>query len=197
MKASRDPSPPVTGVRYFTKELWAGAQAPADSAVDDAQWDAAFRQYQEQFEALRPRVPPQVFDFFAKADVHDGELLDVRIVDGSRPAPLGKKPRRWRINTNFPVRVELKVLDAYDELVWDLSYCGVRRALIDYPSAEPLFYADGMGFSDWGYHELTDAGDGFLRHEVLFSSGSVLLFEFREMRVASRPRPAPQAGPGG
>jgi hypothetical protein len=35
----------------------------------------------------------------------------------------------------------------------------------------------------WGYHELTDVGDGFLRHEVLFSSGATLLTEFRELTV--------------
>jgi hypothetical protein len=34
-----------------------------------------------------------------------------------------------------------------------------------------------------GYHELSDAGDGFLRHEVLLSSGAVLLVEFRDVSV--------------
>lgn len=183
-------------MRYFTKELWAGAQDLETPADGHDPWNLAFEQYRAQLEALQPRIPSQVYDFFAKADVHDGELLDVRVVDGSRPAPIGKKPRRWRVRTDCPVRVELSLLDAYDQLIWDLSYKGVRRVLIDYPSAEPLFYTDGLGFSDWGYHELTDSGDGFLRHEVLFSSGSILLFEFQEMQVASRPRPLPKSKPG-
>jgi hypothetical protein len=59
----------------------------------------------------------------------------------------------------------------------------LRRLAIDFPTDEPLFYREGAGFGDWGYHELTDAGDGCMRHEVLFSSGAVLLFEFKEVVV--------------
>jgi hypothetical protein len=40
------------------------------------------------------------------------------------------------------------------------------------------------GFGDWGYHELSDAGGGFLRHEVLFATGVILLFEFKELDVS-------------
>jgi hypothetical protein len=47
----------------------------------------------------------------------------------------------------------------------------------------------GNGFEDWGYHELNDAGDGFLRHEILFSSGAVVLIEFRAVSVERIDRP--------
>jgi hypothetical protein len=40
-------------------------------------------------------------------------------------------------------------------------------------------------FSDWGYHELSDCGSGFLMHEVLFASGSRLLVQFRDVQVES------------
>jgi hypothetical protein len=56
----------------------------------------------------------------------------------------------------------------------------LRQVLIDYPSQDPLFYSSGEGFGDWGYDELSDAGDGFLRHEILFATGSVIAFEFKE-----------------
>jgi len=84
---------------------------------------------------------------------------------------------------NYPVRVELVVLDAMDEFVWHLSYSVLRRVVVDYPGQETLFYQEGEGFGDWGYHELTDAGNGFLRHEVLFASGSTLAVEFRGLAV--------------
>jgi hypothetical protein len=42
---------------------------------------------------------------------------------------------------------------------------------------------DSRKSEDWGYHELSDAGDGFLRHEVLFSSGAIVLVEFRDLSV--------------
>jgi hypothetical protein len=80
-------------------------------------------------------------------------------------------------------------MDANDAFVWRLSYESVRRVLIHYPTEAPLFHGDGDGFGDWGYHELTDAGDGFLRHEVLFASGSVLLVEFKEFAIERTPRP--------
>ena len=46
------------------------------------------------------------------ADVHDGELLDLVILDGSRPAPLSEPVRTWTTPRNHPVRVKLSVLDA-------------------------------------------------------------------------------------
>jgi hypothetical protein len=42
-----------------------------------------------------------------------------------------------------------------------------------------------------GYHEISDAGGGFLGHEVLFSSGATVLLEFRDLSVERVERPAP------
>jgi hypothetical protein len=95
--------------------------------------------------------------------------------------------------TQLPGSVDLSVLDAWDKLVWRLSYKTVRRILVDYPTEQPLFYREGNGFGDWGYHELTDAGSGFLRHEVLFRTGAVLLFEFAEVEITSGPRYFPDS----
>jgi len=72
----------------------------------------------------------------------------------------------------------------------DASVLGspTRPRRLPYPSEDPLLFYSGDGFEDWGYHELSDAGDGFLRHEVLFSSGSVVLIEFRDVVVSSLAR---------
>jgi hypothetical protein len=180
-------------MQYFTKELWAGAQSSGTSRDNHAKWEQAAAQYRGQLETLKPRMPSASFEFFSEADVHDGELLDVRIIDGSRPAQLTERPRPWRSDVRFPVRAELVVLDAYDELIWSLSYNSLRQVLVDFPSSDPLFYSPGDGFGDWGYHELTDAGDGILRHEILFSTGATLLFEFQIVEVSSRPRPSDDA----
>jgi hypothetical protein len=71
--------------------------------------------------------------------------------------------------------------------------CGVPGMAESYSSAATIFigkaefvtrqFEDRAQRDDWGYHELTDAGDGFLRHEVLFSWGGTLLTEFRELKV--------------
>ena len=43
-------------------------------------------------------------------------------------------------------------------------------------------------FDDWGYHELSGAENGFLRHEILFATGALLLFEFKNIAVSNVPR---------
>jgi hypothetical protein len=134
------------------------------------------------------------FQFFLKADVHDGELLELVIADASRPAPLTEPVRPWTTPRNRPVQVKLSVLDALDKLIWRLSYKTVRRVVVDYPTEQPLFYREGNGFGDWGQHELTDAGSGFLRHEILFATGSVLLFEFAEVEISSVLRSVAEGG---
>jgi hypothetical protein len=175
-------------MKFFTRELWLAAQqtpAPKDLFARNKQAADAYR---SQLVTLRSRLSQNAFKFFVDADVHDGELLDLVIVDGSRPAPLSEPVSTWTTPRNHPVRVKLSVLDAVDKLVWRLSYKTVRRVVVDFPTEEPLFYREDNGFGDWGYHELTDAGSGFLRHEILFCTGAVLLFEFADLEVSSVPR---------
>jgi hypothetical protein len=150
----------------------------------------ALNAYRAELENLRPRLSEPAFRFFRDADVHDGELLQLIITDGSRPAPLNEPVRPWTTPCSYPVRAMLAVLDPKDTLIWHVSYKQVRRVAIDYPSEQPLFMQEGQGFGDWGQHELTDAGSGFLRHEILFATGASLLFEFSDVEVSSEARPA-------
>jgi len=163
-------------MKYFTPELWASWNEPGYTPPP-AEKDP-FVLYRQELERLRDRVPADVFSFFSEADVHDGELLDFTIIDGNRPAPLGEPKRRWKLRGQHPVAVTLRVLDAWDRLVWNLRYTGIRRVEVKFSADER-----GRGFDDWGYHELTDAGGGFLRHEILFSSDSILLVEFLHIEV--------------
>lgn len=175
-------------MKYFTKSMWRGSQQIGPEAEENhVQWQQAFEAYRANLGALRDRVAENAFKFFADADLHDAELLDLRVVDGSRPAPLGEPARPWQSLTAYPVRVELTILDAHDEHVWHLVYSATRSVLVDFPSNDPLFNRGVGGFDDLGYHELTDAGGGFLRHEVLFGSGAVLAFEFKNVAVSSTP----------
>jgi hypothetical protein len=172
-------------MKYFTPSMWRGLQRTDELGTVESHeiWQRAFQDYSRQLSALRNRLSDEAYAFFAEADVHDGELLELRITDGSRPAPLSAPVRVWESSRNYPVGAQLAVLDAVDQFVWRLSYSGLRRTLIDFPGGETLFYQSGEGFGDWGYHELTDAGEGFLRHEVLFRSGATVAVEFREILV--------------
>jgi hypothetical protein len=173
-------------MKYFTREYWLSLQS-REYTPPPLERDP-FRLYRAELELLRDRLDPVVFSFFAEADVHDGELLDLTVLDGNRPAPLGEPAREWVYGPGFPVRVGLRVLDAYDRLVWTLGYSAVRRLVVQYSTEADLFPSGsggGFGFGDWGYHELRDAGAGFLAHEVLFATGSTLLVEFQEVAVRS------------
>jgi hypothetical protein len=176
-------------MRYFTALMWQGVQQRSGEQLDETyrKWDLALQEYRQQLAALRSRLDDEAFVFFDEADVHDGELLELRIMDGSRPAPLTSPARPWETSMNYPVRVELAVLDAKEEFLWRLSYTGLRRVIVDFPGEQTLFYRTGEGFGDWGCHELTDAGNSFLRHEVLFASGSILTVEFKGVAVAKTP----------
>ena len=178
-------------MKYFTKELWIDAQQPGDGHDVGRRYQEAFAAYAQELESLRPRLSAEVFGFFQNADVHDGALIHFRVRDFD---PLAPKPVASAATADaevhdaegpwegpFRVTVELAVAE-WNRTEWALRYAGIRRILIDFPS-DPLFFKPGDGFEDWGYHELSDAGEGFLRHEILFSSGSVVLIEFRDMSV--------------
>lgn len=176
-------------MKYLTKKRWATIRAAAGGPAA-ASWGKALRAYREQLETLRARLPEHVYAFFDRTDIHDGELLQLDIRDGSRPAPLDQLPRPWIVPGDHPVRVELAILDTYDKVVWTLKYASIRRILLDFPSDKPLFYQDGEGFGDVGVHELSDCGEGFFRHEILFATGATLLVECKEIDVQSRLRSA-------
>jgi hypothetical protein len=175
-------------VKYFTKQLWIDAQQPGDAGRDvGRQYEEAFAAYARELESLRHRLTPEAFDFFRNADVHDGRLTHLRIRDfdpsAPRPAACDADGTACDVNGGdhrwegpYRVAVELAVWTRAErgEIEWTLRYSGLRRILVDFPTESPLFFDPGGGFEDWGYHELSDAGDGFLRHEVLFSSGSVV-----------------------
>jgi hypothetical protein len=61
-----------------------------------------------------------------------------------------------------------------------LKYGSVRKVVFDYPTDVPLFHHEGGHIGDWGYDEVTAADENYLRHEVLFSSGTTILIEFTQ-----------------
>jgi hypothetical protein len=189
-------------VKYFTKQLWIDAQQPGDTLEAERRYEEGFAAYAQDLAALRPRLPADVFAFFERADVHDGKLVQLRVRDFDPLAPKPVPTAEWADaggeNDESPregpyrLGVVLTVAE-WTRTVWTLRYAGIRRILVDCPTESPLFHDPGDGFEDWGYHELSDAGDGFLRHEVIFSSGAVLLVEFRDVSVERVDPALPQA----
>ena len=164
-------------MKYFTKELWLAAQDPSNADASHREWDRRLSEYRSNLSDLRDRLPAAVMFFFEEADVHDGHLAEFRVFQPQFNAWDGSR------DTEHPVRVDLVVREEGGRGSWRVKYSQVRRVTVDYPSDAPLFPIGGDGFGDWGYHELTDAGNRFLRHEVLFATGATLLVEFCEAIV--------------
>jgi len=168
-------------MRFFTKAMWCGWQESGGlSQEEDRSWSQSLEEYRQQAEHLRHRLPAKAFEFFLDAPTHDGSLRSFCVAQDEI------EPWDGSSEAAYPVRVDLTMAEE-SGTVWRVTYRHVRRVVIDYPSNEPLFIIGGEGFGDWGYDELTDAGDGFFRHEVLFATGATLLVEFRgvEAQIAT------------
>jgi hypothetical protein len=87
---------------YFTRELWLSAQKAGQLEQYEQNWGQLNEKYQAQLKALMPRLNPDAHTFFLEADVHDGELLDLVVEDGSRPAPLSEPVRPWKTTMRYP-----------------------------------------------------------------------------------------------
>lgn len=174
-------------MKYFTR-----AQHDAINSTDNSAVTAAMEEfkknaelYREQLEGLRASLSPKVQKFFETVSLHDGTLQRMSVGDDIAVAlPIGS---RGAFVNKRKLSVLLEVLDAEGERRHSLRYRSVRRVVFDYPSAEPWYmrYSDpgSNPIDDWLADELTAADERFLRHEVLFSSGTTLLVEFMEVSI--------------
>ena len=163
-------------MKYFTKEIWRGHNSRSKSDWAYEQSELNMREYARQLEELKPRLTEETYCFFTMESLHDGRLL--AFTAGDRIDFDVQGPDRFDINAHN-TSAQMRVLGANLDALYTLRYAGVRRALFDYPTDDPLFHEEGRHIGDWGYDELTDAGGGYLRHEVLFASGTTVLIEFR------------------
>jgi len=170
-------------MKYFKKEFWAAMNSDNkdEIAKADADWDRNLADYQKQLEQLRPRLSASASRFFSKVGLHDGTLLSFSLgdaLDSTEEIPISRRK----------TRVRMKVTSGYNGATYTLNYSGIRHIIVDFPSKNPLFYELGGSFGSWGYDELTDAGDGFFRHEILFGSGATITIEFQWFKYERQPK---------
>ncbi|HEX7295903.1 MAG TPA: hypothetical protein VF251_09150 [Pyrinomonadaceae bacterium] len=166
-------------MKYFTKELWLGgnSRSESDQRKTLEQWNANLQEYQKQLKALQSRLTKRDYNFFTKLSLHDGRVTAFTVGDAIHHDIQG--PEKFDINVHNP-SVEIKVLGWQLDMQYTLKYRKVRKVLFDYPTDKPLFHHEGGHIGDWGYDELTAADENFLRHEVLFASGTTILIEFQQ-----------------
>ncbi len=79
--------------------------------------------------------------------------------------------------------MRLEALNREENRLYEFRYRDVRRAVFDYPSAEPWYSRLSNPIDDWMSDELTAADHEYLKHEVLFTSGTTLLIECRRLSL--------------
>lgn len=166
-------------MKYFTKEMWRGWNSRDEAEKHRARElsDRNWQEYGQELEKLESRLGPAAYEFFKTAERHDGRLISFTAGDAIGHDIHG--PAKFDINAD-ETAVEIKLLSPYLKTLYTLNYSGVRKVVFDYPSDDPLFHYDGRNISDWGYDEVTAVDEKFLRHEVLFSSGTTILIEFTD-----------------
>ena len=166
-------------MKYFTRELWLGYNSRNDEVNKTAieQGERNYHEYVRQLEKLRPRLSENTHRFLTTENLHDGRLLAFIAGDGIDFNINGSE--KFDINARN-TSVQIKVLGANLDMLFTLKYTEVRRVIFDYPTDQPLFHNEGCHIGDWGYDELTAADDKYLRHEVLFASGTTILIEFKD-----------------
>jgi hypothetical protein len=173
-------------MKYFTKELWLGANSRNDSRYRETsdQWNANFTAYQAQLQTIQHRLDEAAYRFFIEENLHDGRVLSFTVGDAIHHETHGSA--LFDINLHNTT-VEIKALSSQLDVQYTLRYSKLRRVQFDYPSETPLFHVEGAHIGDWGYDELTAADDDYLRHEVLFASGSTILIEFKDFSYEREP----------
>lgn len=173
-------------MKYFTKDLWLGANTQNESRYREAseQWNASFRDYQAQLKTLEYRLDEAAYRFFIEENLHDGRVLSFTVGDAIHHDTRGSV--LFDINLHNPT-VEIRALGSQLDVRYILMYSKLRRVQFDYPSENPLFFREGEHIGDWGYDELTAADNDYLRHEVLFASGSTILIEFKDFSYEREP----------
>jgi hypothetical protein len=165
-------------MKYFTKEIWAGINGRGELTRQQA-FELSERnadEYIQQLEQLKGRLSEDTYYFFRRDSLHDGRLLSFSCGDGVDHIINESNP--FDINSKNTA-VQMRVIGAELNSLYTLKYGQIKRALFDYPSDSPLFYGEGWQIGDWGYDELTAVNDQYLRHEILFSSGTIILIEFK------------------
>jgi hypothetical protein len=166
-------------MKYFTKDLWLGwnGRGPLDHTKAYELGNEAFTKYRDELTQLEPRLGPAAYEFFTTESLHDGRVLSFVVGDGIDHKVGGATP--FDINAR-QTAVRIEMFGAHIDVHYTLRYEGIRRVVFDFPSDEPLFHFEGGNLGDWGYDEISAPDAEYLRHEVLFSSGTSIIIEFQK-----------------
>ena len=157
-------------MKYFTPQLLSDSNSDDISLSRKAemQWNRNMKAYWKYVARILPKLPSQARRFFGKTSLHDATIELISLGDLGRFS----KPRTSS-STSF---VEIKVTHPESGDLYTLRYSCLRDVKIEYHSDRRHRY---YFFEDWLYDEVLLTRDKWMRHEIMLSSGTIILLEFR------------------
>lgn len=163
-------------MKYFTKELWAGFNQDLNDEKRykslSKKWNKNLESYWDYIKSIEPKLKGHAKRFFPKMSLHDGTLKQFSIGD--------ILPKKGHRASSVGTYAEFQILLPDSDKLVILKYKNIRKCNIDYPSDFPLFLNDNNSFGDWGYDEFKLLDDSWMQHEILFSTGMVIIMEFKK-----------------
>jgi hypothetical protein len=169
-------------MKYITKEIWSGWNSKDEKLKKQAfeESERSLKLYAEDLEKLRSQLGENNFNFF-KEGLHDGRIISFNVGEGIDLDY--EREGAFTIAEFSETKVKIEVLEAYFEEIYSLKYEQIQKVVFDFPSDKPLW---GYSIGDWGYDEISAIENGYFRHEILFSSGAIILIEFQNFSFQIR-----------
>jgi hypothetical protein len=132
--------------------------------VSDDHWD--INGYWEQLKTLETRMSKRSFKFFSKHSFHDAKVESFSIIN-----------TRDNRTTKYPTRIEAILCEGNGityKVIWDK----VISFQFKFQAEESINW---IGLDDWIYDEITSFNNESLNHEILLSSGAIIIINFRRI----------------
>jgi hypothetical protein len=154
-------------MRYFSQELVAALNSTDPNVVNkaDQEWEYNVSRYKKQLSKLQHVLPVTL----AKLELHDAAVREISVKDGVRKTS--------------GICVEVALQQGTQKTT--LRYFGVQKIALQYACRDKGvcgFSFSGLG--DWLVDEISWVRNKFIRQEILFESGAVLLLEFTVFEIA-------------
>jgi hypothetical protein len=160
-------------MRFFTNVMH-------DPEVNPTEIRTIFESYKAHLEAIRDRLPIQVYEFASAPWHYDGgeqglhdswveSLLIEELSSGSR-------------HQKRSLQIRVKLLGAYHDRYIELTYKKVRKYKLKAIKDKDVPMSN-IGHGDWLYDEFDVSRKGLVIHKVRFRSGSTWQINCRDLEV--------------
>ncbi len=164
-------------MRYFTKKIWLG-MSKKESAYWDNKWKENINKYTEYINKISSRIPKRFYTMYKKEHLNGDNLIDLKIENKGKKYFQKETNEIHLLIKKNELEITINLL-CPSKFIYTLKYGKVKGYTLKYPSDNPVPFAEGDGIGSWGYDELELLKDGYLKHEIMFHSGTIIIIVFK------------------